>query len=70
MADPQALIWTSKGNVPEDSLKFEAIWDIQPAAYIKLVERWTDSSGEVVKESAHVYSLVGVTAEGSAAQLG
>jgi len=60
------LIWTSKGNVPLDSLKMEAIWDIQKT-YIKLIERYTDADGEVVKEGAHVYSLVGLTGESAVA---
>ena len=59
------LIYTSKGNVPIDSLTYETAWDDQPD-YTKFVERYRDASGEVVKESAHVYSLAGVTGEGVA----
>ena len=66
--DDVPLIWTSKGNVPIDSLKYEVRWDIQPT-YYKFVERWIDASGEVVKEGAHVYSLAGVTGDGVAASL-
>lgn len=57
------LIWTTKGNVPVDSLNYQTGWDICPPHYIKFVERYLDESGEVVKESAHVYDLKGVTAE-------
>lgn len=63
MTEP--LIYTSKGNVPVAVLKYETAWDDQPH-YIKFVERYRDESGEVVKESAHVYSKAGVFAEGLA----
>lgn len=57
------LIWTTKGNVPIESLTYQTAWDIQPPNYIKFVERYLDESGEVVKESAHVYDLQGLTSE-------
>lgn len=57
------LIWTTKGNVPIESLSYQTAWDIKPPHYIKFVERYLDASGDVVKESAHVYDLQGVTAE-------
>lgn len=60
------LIWTSKGNVPLDSLVQEVIWDVQKS-YIKVVERYTDASGEIVKEGAHVYSCSGLTGESTVA---
>ena len=66
MADEIPLIWTSKGNVPLDLLKMDVIWDVQ-STYIKLIERYTDVDGEVVKENAHVYSLLGLTGESAAA---
>lgn len=49
-----ALIYTSKGNVLESSLTYQYEWDNQPD-YIKFVERYRDATGEIVKESAHVY---------------
>ena len=49
------LIYTSKGNVPVSSLTYEHHWDNQ-ADYIKFVEIYRDATGEVVKESAHVYA--------------
>jgi hypothetical protein len=64
----EPLIYTSKGNVPISSLTYETEWDVNPA-YIKFVERHRDSTGEVVKESAHVYDLKGLTMEGIAASL-
>jgi hypothetical protein len=45
MTDP--LIYTSKGNVPISSLTYQTAWDVQEG-YIKFMERYLDSSGEVV----------------------
>jgi hypothetical protein len=56
------LIYTSKGNLPIDSLKYETLWDVQET-YIKFTERYTDQTGEIVRESAHVYDKQGVTAK-------
>lgn len=53
----EPLIYTSKGNLPVASLKYEAWWDRQPD-FVKLIERYT-LDGEVVKESAHVLQLTG-----------
>jgi hypothetical protein len=64
----EPLIWTSKGNVPLASLTLETAWDIQDT-YIKFVERYRDSTGEIVKESAHAYSKVGLIGDGSVAPL-
>ena len=52
MTEP--LIYTSKGNLPISSLILETAWDVQ-TDYIKFVERYLDSEGEIVRESAHVY---------------
>lgn len=68
MAD-EPLIWTTKGNLPISSLTYETAWDVQET-YIKFTERHRDASGEVVKESAHVYDKVGVSASALAASLG
>jgi len=57
------LIWTTKGNVPIESLTYQTAWDIQVPHYVKFVERYLNESGEVVKESAHVYDFKGLTAE-------
>jgi hypothetical protein len=57
------LIHTALGNVPVDSLVYETAWDIT-STYIKFVEKYTDkSSGEIVRENAHVFSLLSVTGE-------
>jgi hypothetical protein len=65
MDDP--LIYTSKGNLPLASLRYETAWHDTPE-YVKFVERhWLGD--EVVRESAHVYSKHGVVAQGVAADL-
>lgn len=63
MTNQIPLIWTSKGNVPLDSLTCQTEWDIKPT-YYKFIERYLDASGEVVKLSAHVYSTMGVAGQG------
>jgi len=65
----EPLIYTSKGNLPIASLKLEAHWDIQPS-YVKLIERYLDETGEVVRESAHVYHFMGLNGQGEIGQLG
>jgi len=62
--EDEPLIWTSRGNLPVSSLKYEVFWDAQYPHYMKFVERYTAEDGEVVKESAHAYSFSGVTGEG------
>ena len=54
VANDEPLIWTSKGNLPISALTYQTAWDVQPS-YIKFVERYLDATGEVVKESAHVF---------------
>jgi hypothetical protein len=62
------LVWTSKGNLPVDELQHEVEWEVKDD-YIKLSERYKLASGEIVKESAHVYSRMGVTGEAVSASL-
>lgn len=64
----EPLIWTKNGNVPISTLTYQTGWDVQPT-YIKFCERYIDASGEVVKESAHVYDKAGLSASAIAAQL-
>jgi hypothetical protein len=68
MNEERPLIWTTKGNLPVDELQHEAEWDVQEG-YIKFSERYRTADGEVVKESAHVYSKFGVTGEAVSASL-
>jgi hypothetical protein len=48
------LIWTSKGNVPIESLRYEHHW-IDNADETTLHERWFDASGELVKNNVHMF---------------
>ena len=57
----EPLIHTSRGNLPVSSLQYAVRWE-DSADYLKLVETYT-LDGEVVRESAHVYSKRGLLAE-------
>jgi len=48
------LIWTNKGNLPTDSLKYETSWEVLPE-YIKFIEQYYYEE-ELVKSSTHVYT--------------
>lgn len=67
LTDQVPLVWTTKGNVPADSLQYSARWEDTPE-YIKFVETYT-LDGEVVRESAHVLQKQGASAEGQQAVL-
>ena len=67
MNDEVPLIWTIKGNLPVDSLKYEHSWE-HGEGFIKFSERYL-LDGEIVKESAHVYSKFGVTGEAVATSI-
>lgn len=55
------LIYTSKGNIPEESLLFEPIWEDTPDyTKLRLIYRL---DGEVVKESAFVLSKRGLSSD-------
>jgi len=63
MSTETPLIHTTLGNVPVDSLVYETEWDVTPT-YVKFAEKYTDkSSGEIVRQNAHVYSLTTITGE-------
>ncbi len=65
MTEP--LIYTSKGNLPEASLRFEPEWTDTPD-YTKITLRYY-LGDEIVKESAHVYGKRPMVAEGIAQKL-
>ena len=65
----EPLVWTSKGNLPQKDLRYEAFWDYKAGQYVKLVQRHY-LGDEIVKESAHVLSLTGVSATGEVTKLG
>ena len=54
MTTETPLIYTSKGNVPIDTLEYKTIWDDQEN-YISFTEQYYDGE-ELVKSSTHVYS--------------
>lgn len=55
------LIWTTKGNLPVDSLEYTTRWE-DTDDFIKLVETYR-LDGEIVKENAHIYAKRGVFQE-------
>lgn len=60
MMNEAPLIYTTRGNVPVESLRQEISWEDTPT-YVKMTERYFDlNDGEVVKESAYVLSKVGL----------
>lgn len=50
------LIWTSKGNLPVESLTYEHSW-LETGKELIFQECWRDETGEVVKNNAHMYVL-------------
>lgn len=60
MIDDVPLIATKKGNLPELELKYETTWIHVLGDYIQFIERHLDDTGEVVRESAHVYKFEGL----------
>lgn len=62
------LIFTSKGNLPVESLEYQTSWDDQPG-YISFKEKYL-LNGKVVRENSHVYSKAGVLADGFAGAIG
>lgn len=59
--DTVPLLWTTKGNIPEERLRLEIQWEMKEE-YVKVVLRHYDGE-ELVKEGAHILSLRGVTGE-------
>lgn len=70
MPDPtdEPLIWTTKGNVPLSSLRYETAWQHIPGE--RVVFRETHYLGdEMVKQSVHVLKLEGLTTVAEQGQL-
>jgi len=57
----EPLVYTSKGNLPESSLRFEPVWE-DTTDYTKFVARYW-LGDEVVKESAFVLSKRGLSSD-------
>jgi hypothetical protein len=55
----EPLIYTSKGNVPVDSLSYEKDWQITDD-FIVFTEVWRDDAGAIVKNNVHMYALKGL----------
>lgn len=51
----EPLIFTSKGNLPLDSLEYETVWE-KTDTYVKFREIHR-LDGEIVREAAHVLAL-------------
>lgn len=58
--DETPLIWTSKGNLPLESLKYRHQWIDTPDETTFVEEYFLDA--EVVKRNVHVYLKKGQTA--------
>lgn len=56
------LIFTAKGNIPADAMRYETEWIADPQ-YIMFCERWF-LSDELVKSNSHVYGHNPVEAMG------
>jgi hypothetical protein len=61
------LIYTTKGNLPEESLRLEPEW-VDTADFTKLILRYY-LGDEIVKESAHVYGKRPLLADAVAQRL-
>lgn len=59
------LIFTTLGNVPEESLDFSQQWEYAPGSHVK-VTLTHQRDGIVVKQSVHVLSLRGVAGQPAA----
>lgn len=64
----QPMIYTSMGNVPVSDLEYQTEWDVQET-HIKFTERYL-LGDEVVRQSAHVYSRLGMAGEATTGNLG
>jgi len=65
MSEP--LIFTSKGNVPVASLRYEHKWE-DNAKYTALLEFWFDGD-EIVKNNVHVMAKDGLVIGGEQAKM-
>lgn len=61
MTHTEPLVWTTQGNLPVASLEYATRWEVTEA-YTKFVETYT-LNGEIVRESAHVFTKQGLSAE-------
>lgn len=59
------VVWTELGNVNCELLGYSTRWEFTPD-YIKLVEIYT-LDGRVIRESAHIKALTGLSMTGQMA---
>ena len=60
------LLFTTKGNIPHDALRYETEWISDPR-YIMFCERWY-LNDEMVKSNSHVYGANPTDAIGTTQQ--
>jgi hypothetical protein len=61
----EPLIYTSKGNVPIDSLTYTKDWKVDES-FVIFREFWHDSDGNIVKNNVHMFALQGLAVMGGA----
>jgi hypothetical protein len=61
------LIWTTRGNLPMDSLHYSTRWE-DTDEYTKFIETYT-LDGETVRESVHILMKRGLAVEAIAQPL-
>jgi hypothetical protein len=57
------LIYTIKGNVPENSLTYAKDWKIGDDLIV-FTETWHDTTGTLVKNNVHMYARNGISMTG------
>lgn len=67
MSNEVPLIHTIHGNLPISELTYEVTWEDSPE-YTKMVETYR-RDGEIVRQSAHVLSRIGLGANSLTASL-
>jgi len=61
------LIWTTKGNVPLDSLEYYIGWEITDKSITFREEYRFKDTGEVAKQNSHIKLFEGSDVEGETA---
>lgn len=63
------LIWTTRGNVPVDSLRYEHRWE-DTEQETTFTEFWFAEDGELVKNNCHKLAKRQLTIGGDMARMG
>ena len=64
----EPLIYTSKGNVPVDSLTYKKDWKVDEN-FVTFREFWYDTDGNLVKNNVHMFALQGLVMGGAQATM-